>query len=230
MIPTKSARFRVCIGLAQSFAFAVMMAVWSTADAQAHPHVFIDARSEVVFDLQGRITAVRQIWRFDPAFSAFAIQGLDADNDGKLTVDELQPLAKVNVTSLKEFDFFTFLNVSSQDLVFNQPDEYWLDATDGQLTLFFTLPLKEPIATAGKPVVLDVFDPTYFVAFNLVGDQPVTLDTAPAGCTVKLEKAPELDQATASTLAEIPADVRDLPDELKDVTKTLANTAHIACP
>lgn len=36
--------------------------------ASAHPHVFIDAKADVVFDDQGRITAIRNVWRFDDAY------------------------------------------------------------------------------------------------------------------------------------------------------------------
>ena len=62
------------------------------------------------------MTAVRNIWQFDEAFTAFAIQGLDADNDGKLSDDELAPLAKVNVDSLREYAFFTWLTAGEEDL------------------------------------------------------------------------------------------------------------------
>jgi len=73
---------------------------------------------------QGLIASVRQIWRFDPDFSAYAIQGLDSDGDGVLSGTELQPLAKVNVESLKEFDFFTFLTIGDNELDFAPPKEY----------------------------------------------------------------------------------------------------------
>ena len=104
------ARFRT-ISAAALGGFLLLAAALPAA---AHPHVFVDAKAEIVFDREGRMTAVRHIWQFDEAFTSFAIQGLDADNDGKLSDDELQPLAKVNVDSLKEYGFFTYLTVGQE--------------------------------------------------------------------------------------------------------------------
>ncbi len=208
---------------------AGLAVIWSCAAVFAHPHVFVQSRSEVVFDKNGNISGIRHIWRFDEAYSAFAMQGLDADGDNKLTVDELQPLAKVNVDSLKDFDFFTYLTVGDKEAAFQKPTEYWLDAVDGRLTLFFTLPLEKPATAAGRPVALEVYDQTYFVDFAMTGDTPVTLDAAPAGCSVTVKRPKQLDSGVAATLAQIPSTVRELPKELMDITKTLSNAALITC-
>ncbi len=77
------------------------------------------------------MTAVRHIWQFDEAFTAFAIQGLDANHDGKLSDAELAPLAKVNVNSLKDYDFFTWLRQGGKSFPFVPPTQYWLEFHDG---------------------------------------------------------------------------------------------------
>ena len=122
---------------------AAVIACGLAGPAVAHSHVLVTAKAEIVFDAQGRMTGVRNIWQFDAAFSAFASQGLDADGDGKLSDAELALLAKVNVDSLQEYDFFTYLTVDNKLQKFDPPKEYWLEPYNGQLTLFFTLPLKE---------------------------------------------------------------------------------------
>lgn len=211
---------RISLALAASLATATA--------AEAHPHIFVDARSEIVFDAEGQISAVRQIWQFDAAFTAFAIQGLDADGNGELTHDELEPLAKVNVDSLEEFDFFTYLTVGKDNLSFLPPDEYWLEFYGGRLTLFYTLPLAAPVAV-GPQTTLEVFDPEYFVAFNFTGDESVTLVDAPAGCTASYQAPQELDAQTMTILGSIPADQRDLPQALQDAAAGLASLINVAC-
>jgi ABC-type uncharacterized transport system substrate-binding protein len=208
---------------------AVAAAVAITSPAAAHPHVLVDAKSEVVFDAEGRMKSVRQVWRFDAAFSAYAIQGLDTDEDGTYSDEELKPLAKVNVDSLKDFDFFTFLTVGDAELDFVEPQEYWLELHGDQLTLFYNLPLKEPIEV-GPRTTLEVFDPDYFVAFTFVKEGPVTLDGAPGGCTAVYHPPKEIDDQTMAILNARPQDQRELPPELADAAAGLANLAEIKCP
>ena len=73
--------------------------------ASAHPHVWVTVKSELVYAPDGSVTGVRHAWTFDDMFSVFALQGLDSKKKGEYTREELAPLADVNVTSLKEYDF-----------------------------------------------------------------------------------------------------------------------------
>lgn len=218
-----ASRFRsALIGLA--------LAVGSALPAAAHPHVFVDARAQVVFDASGQIVSIRHVWRFDDAFSAFASQGLDKNGDGILTVEELQPLAKVNVDSLKDYDYFTFLRVGGKRVGFKIPTEYWLQSADGYLTLFYTLNLMQPVKPDAKGITLDVYDPGYFVDFQMVEKDPIVLEKAPAGCRANLQRKGTPDAATAAILGQIPASERELPAELKAVTSDLANRMTVTCP
>jgi len=198
--------------------------------ALAHPHVFVDARAEIVFDPEGRITAIRQIWRFDDAFSAFASQGLDTNGDGILTVEELQPLAKVNIDSLKDYDYFTILRAAGKRIGFRIPTEYWLQSNDGFLTLFYTLNLMQPVKPDAAGVVIQIYDPSYFVDYQLVEKDPAVLKNAPATCSLAVKRKGAPDDATAAILSQIPASEREIPASLMAVTAQLANTITVKCP
>src|ERR1700733_1943247 len=79
--------------------------------ANAHPHILIDARTELLFNAQGQVVGVTNVWDFDDAFSAYAIQGYDSKGDGKPTKAELQPFAEINVKSLAEYSYFTRMKI-----------------------------------------------------------------------------------------------------------------------
>src|SRR5262249_21040943 len=113
--------------------------------ASAHPHVWVTVKSEVVYAPDGSVTGIRHAWTFDDMFSAFATQGLESKQKGAFTREELAPLAEVNVTSLKEFKFFTFAKADGKRAAFTDPVDYYLDYKDSVLTLHFTLPLKAPV-------------------------------------------------------------------------------------
>ena len=194
----------------------------------AHPHVWIDASSELVFDDSNRLSSINHAWRFDEAFSAFASQGLDENRDGILSREELQELAKVNVDSLLEFDYFTFLSVGDSLVDFSAPQEYWLEYEDGFLTLYYRLPIKQPIVMDGQEAELQVFDPTYFVAIEMGKEKSFVLVDQGSTCNMNIELPVELEATTAYELALIPVE-GELSDQLLSVTETLSNTAKIAC-
>src|SRR5690606_12482828 len=98
----------------------------SAAGAAAHPHVWVTSRSELVFK-DGAVAAVRHAWTFDDMFSAQAAQGLDTNGDGTFTREELAPLAEVNVTSMADFDFFTFAESGDSAIGFGKPVDYFLE-------------------------------------------------------------------------------------------------------
>src|SRR5688572_16004464 len=112
--------------------------------ASAHPHVWVTMKSTVVYSPDGTAVGVRHAWTFDDMFSTFAIQGLESKKKGEFTREELHPLAKVNVESLKEFDFFTYGRADGKKVTFVEPTEYHLEFNNSLLTLHFLLPFKAP--------------------------------------------------------------------------------------
>ena len=54
----------------------------AAAPAAAHPHVWVAVETTVLYEA-GRIVGLRHRWSFDDLYTAMAIQGLDANNDGR---------------------------------------------------------------------------------------------------------------------------------------------------
>src|SRR6188768_528049 len=126
--------------------FVSLLVLAAGSLAQAHPHVWVTMQTELVYAPDGTITGIRHAWSFDDMFSTFATQGLESKEKGKFTRDELAPLAKVNVESLKEFGYFTFATADGKKMELTDPTaDYWLDYNDQVLTLNFTLPFKKPV-------------------------------------------------------------------------------------
>jgi ABC-type uncharacterized transport system substrate-binding protein len=165
------------------FAGAVAL---GAAAAEAHPHVWISARSEVIYAPDGTITGVRHAWTFDDMFSTYALQGIEARTKGAYSREELAPLAQTNVESLKEFNYFTFARADGKKERFLEPVDYFLEYKDTLLTLHFTLPAKAPFKA--KQTALEVFDPSFFIDFKFAEKQPVKLVGAPADCKMAFQR------------------------------------------
>jgi ABC-type uncharacterized transport system substrate-binding protein len=158
--------------------------------AQAHPHVWATMRTELVYAPDASVTAVQHAWTFDDMFSAFATQGVHAHTKGQFTRAELQPLAQVNVDSLKEYAYFTYAKINGrpQKDAFGAPTNYWLDYDPKAtvLTLHFTLPFKRPVKA--KRLTVEIYDPEFFIDFGFADTDPVRLVDAPPQCRFTDEK------------------------------------------
>lgn len=168
--------------------------------APAHPHVWVTMTSQLIYAADGSATGVRHAWTFDDMYSAFTLEGLQSAQKGVFTREELADLAEVNVTSLKESDFFTYAKVNGTDVAFGEATDYWLDYKNDVLTLNFTLPFKSPVKA--KDLNLEVYDPTYMVDFAFAEKNPVTLVGAPAACKLSVQKPKEMTAAQGRTLSE----------------------------
>lgn len=181
---------------------ALTACLLATSTALAHPHVWVTAHCELVYAPDGKVTAVKHSWLFDDAYSSYAVQGLDTNHDGITSREELAELAKVNTESLGEFGYFTVLKADGKRQDFGPPQDYWLDYDKGRLTLNFTLPVKDP-AAAKRTLILDVYDPTFFVDFSYAdGDDAVRLTHAPKGCALQMSRPKKPDTASLGKLSE----------------------------
>ena len=212
--------------------------------AVAHPHVWISVETTVLVE-QGSVIGFRHRWTFDEFYTSMAIQGLDTNNDGVYSREELTELAQVNIDGLKEFGYFTFVKLGEKDLAVDAPKDYWLehgvapasaaqtkaqqvapapqpadtaqpgmlsrlrDAVIGPsksdaastpaapakvLSLEFTLPLKQPVLTEAAGFSFSIYDPSWFIAFDVANTDAIRLGPgAPAGCRLEFG-----DRVTAS--------------------------------
>jgi ABC-type uncharacterized transport system substrate-binding protein len=210
--------------------FSIIAAVFGTvlvaAPVAAHPHVWVTIRSQILYSPDGTATGVRHAWTFDDMFSAFATQGLPQQTKGQFTREELASLAEVNVTSLKEYAYFTFATADGKTAPFLDPKDYWLDYRDAMLTLNFTLPLKQPVKA--RELVLEVYDETYFVAFEMAPQNPVALGAgvSPA-CRSSVRAPQELTVEQSRRLSELDVTTPNIDDRLDD---SFANRITVICP
>jgi ABC-type uncharacterized transport system substrate-binding protein len=199
--------------------------LWAGA-AEAHPHVWVTMSGEIIYAADGSITGVRHAWTFDDAFSVYATQGLKSKKRGVFTREELAPLAETNVTSLKEYDFFTFAKADGKKAPFNEPIDYYLeyDPKRTVLTLHFTLPFKTPVKA--KRLGIDLYDPSAFIDFEFAEKDPMTLVGAPAACELAVTRPGEGGlQAQPQRLSEA-----FFNSDVSTWARQFANKVSVKCP
>ena len=165
--------------------------VAATASACAHPHVWVTMHSELVYAPDGSVTGVRDAWTFDDMFSAFATMGFQPRQTGHSRAKTLQPLAKVNVESLKDFDYFTYAKVDGKRKGrVREPTDYWLDYDPKETRA--DAALHAAVQDAGEGEDRCRSKSTIRRSSSILAmaeDNPVALVGAPAQCKVDWRKA-----------------------------------------
>jgi ABC-type uncharacterized transport system substrate-binding protein len=201
--------------------------------AAAHPHMWIEAKAQVKFDAQGRVSALRQVWQFDEMFAAYAMQGLKKAKDGSLSQAQLQNMASDWMKALGDpmSHYFTRVSVAGKTVPLAAPRDAQVrwDPQSAYLGLEFTLPLTQPVAPDKAGLQVDIYDPTYFVAYSFKQEGAIILTDAPASCQQIYHPPRELDFATLQRLAAIPADPQALPAELYAITQGLTHRIKVQC-
>lgn len=156
--------------------------------AAAHPHVWIRARAEIVFDASARLAAIRQSWTFDEAYSALMTLNLDSKGDGKPDADKLAEMAVSNLASVAESGYFTVAKANGKPVAFGLPQDLRQTFAEGRLRLEFTLPLASPMPPP-RIMVLTVDDPSFFVAFGFEpGADAVRMAGPKTGCALAVNR------------------------------------------
>ena len=208
-----------------AIASALLVAL-AASPAVAHPHVWIDARADFIFDRSGRLSALGIRWTFDEMYSVFTVRGLDKNRDGRLNSDEIAPLIDGMMASLKSYDYFTFMRADGKTIAFGAPVEAGATFENSTLVFRFTLPLTESIDARDSDVLFAMYDPSIYVAIEIANNQSLRLvGVPPVDCSSRIvENRPEIE---SKSLAEVL--VQDL-DNSGGGFPDYAQRVKISCP
>ena len=198
--------------------------------AAAHPHVWIEMSSDVLFDDKGMVTGVNIEWTFDDGYAQMALDGLDTDGDGVYSATELEALTRENLESLKDYDYFLHAFIDGKPMRIQPAKDPGQIYSNQRLTLYFTVPLETPIDPKKNDFYYRIYDPEFYIAMDYVKDEPVTAQgPMPAGC--KLDLLPIVTDAqteeTKQMLATKGKDWQPPPNE--DFGAVFAQPVHVDC-
>ncbi len=198
--------------------------------AVAHPHLFATVETTVMTTPQGLISGLRIRWNFDETYTQFSLEGLDLNNDGTFSNEEILPLTKENISSLVESKYFTKALQSGQELPQAAVTVYGQDMIDSKLSLWFELPFATPVDPKAGVFEARIYDPDFFIGFDYMPEKPPLLEGAlAAGCVMALKPLPtteELDQ-TRNMLSDKPQDWK--PEQPTDFGSMFAQPLTVTC-
>ncbi|HWK64879.1 MAG TPA: DUF1007 family protein [Rhizobiaceae bacterium] len=199
----------------------------STAPARVHPHVFAEARLDVVLDQDGTIVkSLRHLWRFDDVFSSTVVMEFDKNGDLKLDDSELKDVSDTIYKSLAEFGYFQIVTVDGKDVPMKPPAQLMANYENDQLIVLFESEPKDPLKLSGK-VEFGVYDPTFYTAIDFIEDEYMQVANLPASCSRTVIR-PDPDEAIAQNQATLTEQFFDDPSGT-DMSKIFATKLELVC-
>ena len=198
----------------------------SAGPASVHPHVFAEARLDVVVNADETVKSLRHLWRFDDMFSSTVLMEFDKNADLKLDDQELKDVADTVYASLGEFNYFQIVTSSGKDVPMKPPAELMATFEDNQLIILFESEPKEALKLAGK-VDFGIYDPTFYTAIDFVEDENMSVDKLPARCTRTVVR-PDADEAIAQNQASLTDEFFTDPSGT-DLSKIFATRLELNC-
>jgi len=202
-------------------------AAFAPVTAAAHPHIFAEARLEVIAGEDGTVTELRNVWRFDEMFSSSVVMDFDRNANMTLDPDELAEVGQTVLESLEEYDYYTTITEDGKSIGVMKPDVINADYKDGQLLLFFTLKPGEAMPLKGK-LTFGVYDPTMYAAMDFASDDDlVTIGDTFAACRRAVIR-PDPDEVLAENQASLTEDFFNDPTG-NDMSKLFATRLEVTC-
>lgn len=162
-------------------ALGLLFAAGGQAPVRAHPHAWIDLRSTLLLDAEGRVTAIEQEWLFDEFYSMFVLDGLVENEDAE--ADSLMELARRNLENLRAYDYFTEVHVDGEKVALATVEDYESEMRGVRLWMRFVLPLDSPADPRTQALEFSIFDPTYYIEMlHLEGDVIAFRGTGSGSC------------------------------------------------
>ena len=130
--------------------------------AFAHPHVFVDAKVQVLFDEKG-FSGIKNHWVYDEIYSAAMVASVDSDGDGKLSAQESEKLKSTILGDLEKMNYFNYVQWGSDFLKVEELRNFRASVANRRLVLDFVVYFSVPAGNDYSMLVVVVADPTNYV-------------------------------------------------------------------
>ncbi|SMY09454.1 DUF1007 family protein [Flavimaricola marinus] len=141
------------------------------APLAAHPHVFVEAQVGLVFD-GAALVGVRLSWTYDDFFSLLLTEdlGVDPDGDMVLTEEELEIVRASVLDWPADYAGDLVLTGPAGELPLGPRIDAEVEVIEGRIIESHLRLLADPVDPGPQGVAVQVYDPFYYVAYQVVGE------------------------------------------------------------
>ncbi len=195
--------------------------------ALAHPHIFAEARLEVVAGNDGNLGELHNVWRFDEVFSSSVLLDFDKNTNLKLDENELAELGEVMRKSLADYHYFTTITMNGANVGVQQPDVIHVSLEGSQILVIFAVKPEKPVPLKGK-LAFGIYDPSMYTSIDFPTDGDlVAQGTGFSHCQHKVVR-PDPDEVLSQNSASL-TDAFFSDPTGTDMSKLFATRLEVTC-
>jgi len=210
--------------LSVAFAFAALPAC-----VAAHPHVFVDATHELIFDAEGKLNALRSTWAYDPLFTLLMVEdgGYDADGDGEISEGELPAMQEWDANWPADYAGDVELVLRGAAITLGPPTDWAADWRDGRAVSSHTRALEAPVEIDAE-LILRAFDPLFYVGYSIAA-LPEFSGRDDCGAVLVSPDTSQISRELAEEIANLPPEVDPEAAGLGEIGRLYAEELRISC-
>ena len=179
----------------RTLTLGLLLGVLCASPVLAHPHVFINNKMTLLFDA-GTLKGMSFRWEFDEMFTAMILADFKPQADGTFPPKVASGIKTFAFDNLENYHYFLVFYEGKKQLAKIKIEQFTPSVTsDKKMVYSFFVPLDLPVTAAEQTVRVTVYDDSYFVAFDIMHVEDVTVtrgQDVSLGLSVEKEKVKPL--------------------------------------
>lgn len=156
---------------------ALALTLVAPVAADAHPHVFIDAKVTFRFtdtELEGFWVE----WAFDEMFTGMLVLDFGIPRNDELTDSHVEEIRRGAFENLRHYDYFTYVVANGERRPVDEVREFDAFFRDHRIVYRFFVPFRKPLSSTATELRVQMYDETFFTDIAFARDNPVKIESA----------------------------------------------------
>ena len=184
--------------------FIPLFFIFISAQASAaHPHVFIEQKTKMIFDDKG-LAGFKIHWKFDEMFSVMIGEDFDTDKNSILDKNEVSTIKEKAFGYIASYNYYIHIKIDNKPFTVKFVKNFNATLNNGNLIYDFFIPCHVTAIKNPKKITLSPYDPEYYSAIYFPDGNHLTMEGAELftiGTKVERDKSTLIYYETVNPLA-----------------------------
>lgn len=154
--------------------FFILISVQASA---AHPHVFIEQKTKIIFDDKG-LAGFKIHWKFDEMFSVMIGEDFDTDKNSILDKNEVATIKEKAFGYIASHNYYLHIKIDDKPFAVKFIRDFNATLSNGKLIYDFFIPCHVAAMKNQKKIILSPYDPEYYSAIYFPDGKHLVIEGA----------------------------------------------------